>query len=468
MTAVPADLSNLLRKHGQEHVLAFWDRLSAVEQAELVGQLCSIRYDELAVLYSRREEAYAVPALERLQSLPRPQESAADHARYRALAEAALRQGQVAYLLVAGGQGSRLGFEKPKGMYPIGPVTDRTLFHVFAESLRALRRRYQAPLPFLVMTSPATDAETRRFFAEEDYFGLPENEVWFFQQRTMPALDLATGKLLLEAPGRLFLSPNGHGGTLTGMAGSGLLKRLREWGVNSIYYFQVDNPLVGLSDLDFIGRHLAERAEVSNKVITKHHAQEKLGNYVLIDGRLGIIEYSDLTDDLARLKDESGGLFFWAGNPAIHLFDLAFLERLMKEEASFPWHVAQKKVPFVDASGEVVQPSGVNALKFERFIFDVLPRAERWTVASITREEEFEPLKNATGADSPETVRAALTEKAARRLEEAGVQVPRMLNGKVHVAIEISAALTDAELRTKAIDWNRPVVLRQAHDHLRP
>ncbi|MFO0966468.1 MAG: UDPGP type 1 family protein [Gemmataceae bacterium] len=451
MGDVPSDLLERLRRHGQEHVLSFWPKLAPGERAELVAQLRGIDFAELTDLYRRRDETYRLPALERLAPLPRPKVASAARARWQSLASAALAGGKVAYLVVAGGQGSRLGFDKPKGMYPIGPVTQRTLFHIHAERILALSRRHGASLPFLVMTSPATDADTRAFFQEQRFFGLPEEDVWFFEQGTMPALDLATGRVLLEAPSRLFLSPNGHGGTLTGLKESGLLERLRRRGVETIYYFQVDNPLVNLADLDFIGQHLAERAEVSNKVIAKEAPSEKLGNYVLLDGRLGIIEYSDLTDELARLHQADGGLFFWAGNPAIHLFDLAFLEGLVREGDGIPWHVAKKKVPYLDDSGRLVEPDKANALKFERFIFDVLPRAERWTVLPIRRDDEFEPLKNVEGKESPATVRRALTEQAARWLEAAGAKVERDAAGEPRPAIEVSPlfALDADELARK-------------------
>lgn len=462
MTEIPEDLHQLLKHHGQDHTLAFWPHLTPPERAQLVEQLQSINLEELTSLYARREETYPLPDLKRLRPLPRPDVSSPlNHE--RGLAENALRRGEIAFLVVAGGQGSRLGFEKPKGMYPIGPVTGRSLFHLFAQQILALRRRYQAALPFLVMTSPATHADTVRFFHEQHYFGLLPDDVWFFQQGTMPALDLETGKLLLEDRSRLFLSPNGHGGTLTGLASSGLLKRLMEQGIRTVYYFQVDNPLLKLADLPFLGRHLAQDAEVSTKVLAKQDPLEKVGNFVLLDGRLGIIEYSDLKEGLARQKDESGKLFFWAGNPAIHLFDVPFLHRLSHEAESIPWHVARKKVPHLDVSGRQVQPEENNALKFERFIFDVLPRAERWSITPILRAEEFEPLKNMTGPESPETVRQALIDQGARWLERAGVKVPRNDRGKPTQAIEIHPlfALDGEELAAKhpKVSWDGPVLL---------
>lgn len=461
---IPPDLYERLRHHGQEHTLGFWPQLGPAERSHLVEQLRALDLEELTQLYARREETYPLPDLHRLRPLPRPESSPARREQERGIAEKALRAGEVAFLVVAGGQGSRLGFDKPKGMYPIGPVTPRTLFHICAQGILALRRRYQAPLPFLVMTSPATHADTVRFFSQQQFFGLPEKDVWFFQQGTMPALDLATGKLLLEAPGRLFLSPNGHGGTLTGLADNGLLGRLKQRGTRSIYYFQVDNPLVNLADLDFLGRHLAEEAEVSSKVIAKEYPLEKLGNFVLLDGRLGIIEYSDLTEDLARQKDEQGELFFWAGNPAIHLFDAGFLERLTRDAAGIPWHVAKKTVPCLDANGRLLPSEKNNALKFERFIFDVLPRAERWSIVPVSRAEEFEPLKNEKGTESPETVRQALTDQASRWLEKAGIKVPRDERGKPLQPIEMSplCALDNAKLASRMpakFGWDHPLVV---------
>ena len=254
---VPDDLLRKLQHARQEHVLAGWDRLDEAERRGLLEQLQVIDLERLTQLYAEREHTYQVPDSSRIKPLDIVPADAPDNAAMRAAGEEALRRGEVAVLVVAGGQGSRLGFEHPKGMFPVGPVSRKTLFQIHAEKVLALGRRYGKQPPFLVMTSPATDAETREFFAAQTYFGLPKEEVFFFCQGTMPALDLETGKLLLEAPGRLFLSPDGHGGTLTALANSGLLERLRQRGIRHLFYFQVDNPLVKIADPIFLGRHLA-------------------------------------------------------------------------------------------------------------------------------------------------------------------------------------------------------------------
>jgi UDP-N-acetylglucosamine/UDP-N-acetylgalactosamine diphosphorylase len=456
MTAVPDDLRQRLQTHGQGHVLSGWDQLADDDRRGLLEQLRGLNLTQLQTLYANRDHSFAVPPAERIQPVPVIPAGANGVARLRG--EAALRAGEVAVLLVAGGQGSRLGFDHPKGMFAVGPVSNKTLFQVHAEKVLALRRRFGKPLPFLVMTSPATDAETREFFAQHNNFGLPADEVAFFCQGTMPALDRATGRLLMEAPGRLFLSPNGHGGTLTALADSGLLDKLRRQGIHHIFYFQVDNPLVKVADPVFLGHRVLTRADVSAKIVAKESPTDKLGNLVLVDGRCTMIEYSDLPESLAKQTDENGRLRIWAGSPAIHIFDVEFLRRVVGEGVKIPFHIAKKKVPYLDENGTMVQPAQENALKFELFIFDVLPLAETCTVVETSRREEFMPLKNANGPDSPETVRQAQSDLAADWLERAGVPVPHKADGSAAVALEVSPLFAlDAEELARKVDRSMKV-----------
>src|SRR5579875_2233230 len=452
---IPPDLQRKLQQYRQEHVLSWWDRLEDEQRRVLIDQLSSIDLDRLSRLYAEREHTYRPPDSSRIKPIDIVPADAPDNAAMRAAGEEALRRGEVAALVVAGGQGSRLDFEHPKGMYPIGPISRKSLFQIHAEKVLALGRRYGKQLPFLIMTSPATDAETRSFFAERAYFGLPKEEVFFFCQGTMPALDLATGKLLLEAPGRLFLSPDGHGGVLMALNKSGLLEYLRQRGIGHLFYFQVDNPLVKVADPIFLGRHLARRSEASSKIVPKQGPKDRLGTFALVDGRCTIIEYSDLPDHLANERDADGRLRLWAGSPAIHIFDRDFLARVTAGVGLLPFHIARKKVPYLDDKGKLVQPQKENALKFERFIFDVLPLAERWLVMETSHREEFAPLKNAEGADSPQTVQAALTNLAADWLRCAGIEVPRTANGEPAVALEVSPLFAlDAEEFAARVDRN--------------
>jgi UDP-N-acetylglucosamine/UDP-N-acetylgalactosamine diphosphorylase len=422
MLSIPPELKQRLQEYGQGHVLAFWDRLEDSQRGGLLAQIEALDLVLLRQLYEKREHAVPLPAPERIAPVP-VIGSDGDMREPKRLGQEALRRGEVAVLLVAGGQGTRLGFDHPKGMFPIGPVSNKPLFGIHAEKVLATSRRYGKPVPFLVMTSPATDAETRRYFAEHANFGLPTNDVHFFCQGTMPALDLTTGKLLMEAPGRLFTSPNGHGGTLTALSDSGLLDQMRERGVRHIFYFQVDNPLVKVADPTFLGHHLQANAEMSSKIVPKESPADKVGNMVLIDGRCSIIEYSDLPKELAEQRDASGKLRIWAGSPAIHYFAVEFLDRVTRGHTRIPFHVARKKVPHLKESGKLIEPMEENALKFEMFIFDVLPLADRWTVVETSAREEFVPLKNATGADSPLMVKKAMSDLAVDWLRRAGVHV---------------------------------------------
>ena len=432
MTDAPAELARRLEAHGQAHLLAGWSSLTAGQREAFFAQLAGVDFAELDRLYARRAEPHA--RLDPAAVAPVPVEDGAaigpDSAR---VGEECLCRGEVAALVVAGGQGSRLGFDKPKGLFPVGPVSGATLFRLHAEKVLALSRRYGAPVPLLVMTSSATTADTRAYFEAEGFFGVPESQVTFFEQGTMPAIDEATGRLLLSGPGELNLSPNGHGGTLTALADTGLLSDLKAKGVKHVFYFQVDNPLVAVADPGFLGRHVETNSDASTKVVFKTTPHEKVGLLAAIGGRCGIIEYSDLPTDLAEARSPGGELLHRAGNTAIHLFSVAFLERVTQGEERLGYHVARKKVPFYDAeSGTVVKPAAENALKFELFVFDALPLADRWLVVSARREDEFTPLKNATGADSPQAVRAALSDFHARRLRAAGVEVA---DG---VAVEVS------------------------------
>jgi UDP-N-acetylglucosamine/UDP-N-acetylgalactosamine diphosphorylase len=449
---IPQPLLAQLKQFGQDHVLRWWDRLNSDQQRGLVEQLQALDLARLQRLYEDRGRSFPLPDPHHIQPVPVLPRRSPDNARYRKVGEAALAAGQVAALVVAGGQGSRLGAVQPKGMFPVGPVSQKTLFQLHCEKFQALRQRYRADLPLLVMTSTATDVDTRQFFRDNRFFGLPEEAVIFFRQGTMPALALASGKLLLESPGRLFLSPDGHGGTLTALAGSGLLDRLRRRGVRHLYYFQVDNPLVEVADPVFIGAHTEQHSEASSKVVAKLGPTEKMGVFAQVEDRCTIIEYSDLPAELAQQTDAKGRLRFWAGSPAIHLFDLDFLARMADLSDSLPFHLARKKVPCLDETGQTIQPASENALKFEKFIFDLLPQAQRWLVVETTRAEEFAPLKNSTGPDSPETVTQAISDLAAAWLTAAGCEVPRTQDGSLSYPLEISPLFAmDAEQLTSKL-----------------
>jgi UDP-N-acetylglucosamine/UDP-N-acetylgalactosamine diphosphorylase len=432
------ELRQRLREHGQEHVLAFWERLTEEQRAGLAAQIESLDFGQIAALQAllpgraaATAPAVTAAAFEPADPLEAP---AAERAAWRERGAAALRAGQVGVILVAGGQGSRLGFEGPKGTFPLGPISNATLFEIHARKILALQRAHGAVVPFYVMTSTVNDADTRRFFEQHAYFGLTPNAVRFFVQGMYPAL-FPHGRIVLESPAQLALAPDGHGGLLAAMARTGVLADLKRRGLTTLFYFQVDNPLVEIADPEFLGAHLERAAEMSLKVCTKRDPAEGLGVIVQREGRLAIVEYTELTPAQKEARRPDGRLRYLWGSVAIHVFAREFLERMAT--AGLPLHLAHKKVTHCDEHGRPFKPATPNAYKFEKFIFDALPAARRAVALAFDRAEEFAPVKNASGEDSPDTARAAMLEKSARRLAAAGRPLPRRPDGALAVRVEL-------------------------------
>jgi len=447
-----------LRQAGQEHVLTFYDRLDEGRRDELLGQIEGQDWPRLAELvqtHVRREPELHLPgSIEPAPYYPaQPTHDLRDkYEQAREHGQELIRAGKVAAFTVAGGQGTRLGWDAPKGTFPATPIKGKPLFQVFAESILKVRRKYNAQVPWYIMTSPANDRATRAFFSDHNYFGLHRGDVMFFPQGTVPSFSL-DGKALLEAPWRLATNPDGHGGSLRALHRGGALADMKQRGVEQISYFQVDNPLVRCIDPLFLGLHKLNGAQMSSKMVAKSHAGEKVGAFALIDGKIGVIEYSDLPRELAEARDTDGRLRFIAGSIAIHILEVAFVERLNDGTFTMPYHRAVKKVPHIDLqTAQPVEPQSPNAVKLEMFVFDALRFCERSVVLETIREEEFAPIKNAQGDDSPQTSRQLQSDRAARWLEAAGVSVPRS-NGRYDAVIEVSplTAVEPQDLRGTAI-----------------
>ena len=444
-------IRRVLADHGQSHVLRFFDELDEDRQAALTEQVAGIDFDELDELIDRHVRNVPPPVgageiapPQVLPAKPADDAQADEYDRARRRGEQMLAGGTVAALVVAGGQGTRLGFAGPKGCLAVAPVTGKPLFELLAEQVLAASVRADKPVPWYVMTSSSNDAATREFFAERDYFGLDRCDVFFFVQGTMPAIGF-DGKLLLSDRGELARSPDGHGGVLPALARSGALSDMAARGVEHISYFQVDNPLVRCIDPLFLGLHDLHGAEMSAKALPKRDPMEKLGNFCLIDGKVHVIEYSDMPKHLARATAGDGRLKFFAGSIAIHIISRSFVERICDHgRCQLPFHRAEKKVPFIDATASVVDPDEPNAVKLERFVFDALPLAEATVILETRRSREFSPVKNASGEDSPVTCMHDQVRRAAIWLEHAGVSVPRDADGQIATAIEISALLADS------------------------
>jgi UDP-N-acetylglucosamine/UDP-N-acetylgalactosamine diphosphorylase len=425
-----ATLREQLAAVDQQQVLRFYDRLDDAGKDNLRRQLLALdldEIDELAEKHVRHKSTFRIPQkIEPVRMYPRQAARGQEklYADATARGHELLGAGKVGAFLVAGGQGTRLGYDGPKGEFPVTPIRNKPLFEVFAEQLLAWSRGAGRPIAWYIMTSDANDAATRDFFSKNSHFGYDAANVFFFEQGMMPAFGM-TGHMLLARPDSLALSPDGHGGSLRALHKSGALADMRKRGIEHLSYFQVDNPLVHCIDPLFLGLHDITGSEMSSKSIPKAGPLEKVGNFVIGDGVLQVIEYSDLPEDLARRTNPDGSLTFNAGSIAIHALRVSFIERLNAAgRLQLPWHRAEKKVAYIDESGQEVNPSEPNAVKLEQFVFDAIPLAKNAIVLETERGEEFSPVKNAQGNDSPETCRRDQMRRAARWLRSAGVEVP--------------------------------------------
>jgi|GEM_PF-45682 len=417
--------------HQQQHLLQFWDELTPAEQVHLAEQLSELDWNLVSQLLRAMEDnSTGVPDpgdIRPPMHVVRCPRSAADQLNWDQAfqtGEQVLRAGKVAAVLLAGGQGTRLGFPRPKGMFPIGPVSGKSLFAILAEQIVSMSQRYGKSIPYLIMTSDGTHEETVEYFEQNSYFGVPRDDVFFFQQGFAPTLDLATGKLVLAEKGLVSMSPDGHGGLLAALLKAGLFDELRQRGIEYLFSHQVDNPLVKACDPTFIGLHIQHDAEVSTKVVAKLGPDEKVGVAADQGGRTAIVEYSDLPRELAQQHDANGGLTYWAGSTAIHLFNLSFIENIATSATSLPWHRAIKQVPYVDELGIQIRPETANGVKFERFLFDTLPLAETALIVETLRDEEFAPLKNKAGDFSAEYVQTRMLNLAIEWLTAEDISVP--------------------------------------------
>ena len=438
-------LTRELELSGQSHVVRHLDTLRPDARRRLTDQLSRFDYGlvrKLAGLIPTEAGGGLVKEFEPAPVMrgARPE---SEIAAARRAGEVAIRKGEVAAFVVAGGQGSRLRLQGPKGCYRIGPISGKSLFQIHAEEVLAAGRRYRADIPLYVMTSTTNDAQVRAFFEQNNFFGLDCTAVAFCVQRMLPAFD-RDGRFLLDAPDHVFVSPDGHGGSYFALESSGALADMARRGVRHVSYFQVDNPMVPVVDPLFIGEHVRTGSEMSSKVLRKREPAEKLGVFGIIDGELRVVEYTEMSRELQERTLPDGSPKYAFGSIAVHIIDVDFASRMAK--ADLPFHVAHKRIACLGEDGRTIEPHEPNGIKFERFVFDGIPHARNPLIMEVRREDEFAPVKNATGQDSPETARAAMMAQHRRWLREAGCDVP----GGCEVEISPLFALDAEELKAKA------------------
>ena len=442
----PFSLADLLKRHSQEHLLAEVASLDAAAREAFLLRIAEIDWAEMA--HHAEPPPMGQVGASRVVTMD---ERARRHDELAKTGEAAYRAGQVAVLMVAGGQGTRLGTSAPKGCFQVAPHSGKTIYQLQAEKVLSLSRRVGRAVPFLVMTSPMTDEETREFFQAHGWFGLDAQQVRFFSQGTVPSLD-QHGRALLAAPGKLLENPDGHGGCFTALVKSGNLAQLTQEGVKHLVYIQVDNILVPVDDTELVGLAVAEKTDVITKVLEKANPDEKVGHLVRVGASDRIVEYTEVTPEQARSRNAQGELIYRWGSPAMHCWSIDFLAKLDAKGYKIPLHRSSKPLK-AWANGAIAEVKG---WKSERFIFDLLPEAKVSIGMAIDRDAEFAPVKNSTetngkaNVDSPATAVALASAQYAAWFTAAGVKVT--LPAKASLEISPLFAATKEQFLAK---WDK-------------
>ena len=394
---------NTLKRIGQEQILRYWGELNESEKKSLEAQVRGTDWSVLENL-AHPENLSGKGKIEPISGL-RAKEIEARREEFFALGKEAIKKGKVSAVLLAGGQGTRLGTDAPKGTFDIGITRPLYIFQQQIENLLEVTNECGAYVPLYVMTSEKNNDETVAFWRERNYFGYPAQYVRFFKQDMAPAVDFS-GKVILEGKANIALSPNGNGGWYSSLARCGLLSEIRARGIEWLNAFAVDNVLQRIADPVFVGACIAEGVNCGSKVVCKAEPHEKVGVLCLEDGKPNIIEYYELTEEMANARDEKGDLQYIYGVILNYLFRLEKLDEVA--DAKIPVHVVKKKVPYLSEAGELVKPQTENGYKFETLILDMIKLMETCLPFEVVREREFAPIKNRTGVDSVETARELL------------------------------------------------------------
>lgn len=392
----------LVEKYHQEHLLAYADELSHRKKEKLFTQIAKLDWSFMD--YLKKEHGSANATIEPLEALTLA-DIEKQQERYREIGLQSIRQGELALLLLAGGQGTRLGYDKPKGCFNMGLTRELSIFALLMEHTMDVVKQAGVWIPLYVMTSDSNYADTVSFFEEHDYFGYNQEYLTFFVQEMNPVTDF-DGKILMTSRHTLAMSPNGNGGWFRSMERVGLLEQIFASNLKWMNVFSVDNVLQRIADPVFLGATIDSERMCGAKVVCKVNAEEKVGAICKENGKPHIIEYYELSEEMRQLRQADGSLAYGYGVTLNYLFPIRRLKENL--ELQMPLHVVKKAVPYMDASGVLVNPKEPNAYKYETLALDLIHEMEDCLVFEVNREKEFAPVKNKTGVDSIDTARELL------------------------------------------------------------
>lgn len=395
---------NNLKKYGQEHILRNFENLTEEEKEKLLDQILTIDLNQISELYesTKKTISFANDKIEPIDYVDKSALTEDELQKYNQLGEDAIKQGKYAVVTMAGGQGTRLGHNGPKGTFMLGLENDKSIFEILADSLKESQRKYGVIIPWYIMTSRENNEQTEKFFRDNNYFGYDQKAITFFKQGELPMCS-EEGKLLIDENGKIKEAADGHGGIFESMRRNGVISDMQTKGIEWAFIGPVDNVLVKMVDPTLLGVALDKGVLAAGKSVVKAGPKEKVGVFCKRNGKPGVVEYTEITTDLAEATNEKGELVFGESHINCNLFNVKAIDEVSKKK--LPYHSAHKKAKYIDENGNLVVPEAPNAYKFESFIFDAFDMLDDMAILRVKREEEFAPVKNAEGNDSPETAR---------------------------------------------------------------
>ena len=398
-------VEQILKKYGQEQLLDGYNRLPGEkEKQDFLNSILTVDFNQIEKLFATCNESkdFSSSKIEPIDFVDKSKLSKEEYEKYEKIGIKKIKEGKLAVVTMAGGQGTRLGHTGPKGTYDLGLDTHKSIFEILCDTLKEAREKYKVDIPWYIMTSDENNQETEDFFKKNNFFGYPEKCITFFKQGKLPMLD-TKGKILLNEKGEIKEAADGHGGIFQSMLRDGVIYDMKARGIEWVFIGGVDNVLVKMVDAVLIG--LAEEKHVlaAGKSIVKAGPKEKVGVFCKKNGKPSVIEYSEISEEMAAETTSDGELKYGESHILCNLFNIKAIEKISKME--LPYHVAFKKAKYLDKDGNVVSPTEPNAYKFEAFLFDAFESLDDMAILRVKREDEFAPVKNAEGVDSPETAR---------------------------------------------------------------